>query len=285
MRIVIDSNKLQSDELEEFLKRNSSNRAVLTDFVAMEAYKGNTLVGIFKSLEIISKFPNQIVILKNSVSACRLSGRRKSLQKRLIDQNQTNSFSIFIEHLIRAKNGNMGIAQELIEKGRMADEHFSEMLNVAQEMKPAIEVLGKEFTKKERRIIRENDAYTHEMATKLISTILEISSFIAADSPYVRKMPPQNELPNTFFFRFALACYFMIIRRSSEGGVLDTAPEKLRNDFVDMGIVAYGTFFDGVLSADNRLLTVFNDSCIFLYSINAEVPFMNSRITVAENHA
>lgn len=278
MQVVIDSNKLRSNELEEFLKKKPSNRAVLTDYVAMEAYKGNTLVNIYKSLEIISKFPNQIVILKNSVSACKLSGRRKSLKKRLIDKNQTDGFPTFIRALLRAKNGDLKIEEEIIEKGRMADEHFSKMLKVAQEMKPTMEALGKEYTKEEKNIIRENGVYTYEMAAKLITTILEVSSFIVADSPHVRKRPPLLELPNTFFFRYAVACYFMILRRNAEGGVLGAAPKKLRNDFVDMGIVAYATFFDGILSSDKRLTTAFNDSCMFLHSIEAEVPYTNRLI-------
>lgn len=75
MLVVVDSNKLQSEELEVFLKNSPSNKAVLTDYVAIEAYKGNTLVGIYKALEVIARFPKQVVILKNSVFAIRQSGR------------------------------------------------------------------------------------------------------------------------------------------------------------------------------------------------------------------
>ena len=39
-RVVIDSNRLQSDELRVFLSLTCDNYAVLTDYAWMEAYKG-----------------------------------------------------------------------------------------------------------------------------------------------------------------------------------------------------------------------------------------------------
>ena len=41
MKLVIDSNELQSDRLSEFLGSSPSNAAVIPDFCAMEAHKGN----------------------------------------------------------------------------------------------------------------------------------------------------------------------------------------------------------------------------------------------------
>lgn len=44
MRVVVDSNGLQGDELRTFLAMAPANKAVITDYTAMEAYKDNTLV-------------------------------------------------------------------------------------------------------------------------------------------------------------------------------------------------------------------------------------------------
>ena len=272
MLVVVDSNKLQSEELEIFLKKSPSNKAVLTDFVAIEAYKGNTLVGIYKALEVVARFPKQVVILKNSVQALRQSGRVKSLQRRLIDHNQTVGFSKYLRALEYARNGDMMIQKEIFEKSRDATEHLSVMLEEAEEMKETIMALGNEYTKEERKIIRERGTYTEDMRTRLISTILEVSSFIFAKQYNMRKRPAASEVRNTFAFRYSLACYLLVIRRNAEGGITNSLPKTLRNDFVDMGIVAYATFFDGLLSADARLVETFNDVCAFMYAIGAFVP-------------
>ena len=95
MQCIVDSNYLQSEALREFLSRSRSNRAVLTDYAAMEAYKSNTTNVIFQSMEIPAEFPKQIIVLKNTRMVGALSGRTKGLQKRLIDKDQTKNFSQF----------------------------------------------------------------------------------------------------------------------------------------------------------------------------------------------
>ena len=57
MKLVIDSNQLQTPEFLEFLARSPKNLAVLPDFAAMEAYKGDSLKTIFKSMAVLADFP------------------------------------------------------------------------------------------------------------------------------------------------------------------------------------------------------------------------------------
>src|SRR6266851_566608 len=90
-RMVVDSNVLQSDLLRAYLSKSSDNFAVLTDYAAMEAYKGDTLASIFKSMAILADFPRQVIVLKTTGVLCGLSGRRAGLQRRMIDDEQTLS--------------------------------------------------------------------------------------------------------------------------------------------------------------------------------------------------
>ena len=66
MRKVVDSNFLQSEKLEVYLSETTDNYAVLTDYVAMEAYKGDTLKSIYPSMEILTKHPQQAMVLKGT---------------------------------------------------------------------------------------------------------------------------------------------------------------------------------------------------------------------------
>ncbi len=273
MRLVIDSNQMQKARLRKFLSRSSQNQAVLTDFVAMEAYKGNTLNSIFKSMAIVSDFPKQVLILKGSRKLFGCRGRRKGLQRRLVDKAQTDHFSNFVEELQLAKSGNVEMQQQVLKHGQAADEHFSQMLLEAEELRPILDVLGKEFSKEERAILRTQESYTSVMKEKLSRTVVEIAEHIIRDSPFVHRRPSFEELPNTYFFRVTLACYLMGITRAAHGDVTSIRPDKLRNDLVDMTLVSIGTYFDGVLSADERVNTMFDEVCIILSGLfEAEVP-------------
>jgi hypothetical protein len=72
-RKVVDRNYLQAPELREYLAGSRKHRAVLTDYAAMEAFKGDALANIFSATEIISEFPNQIIVLKSTSIISQLS--------------------------------------------------------------------------------------------------------------------------------------------------------------------------------------------------------------------
>lgn len=273
MKLVIDSNCLQSDELRTFLQKSNNNFAVLTDFAAMEAYKEDTLTVIYKSMEIVSKYPKQVLILKGSAKVCGMNGKPKGLQRRLIDDAETKDFPRYIKALARGRNGDLRIQQGLRSRRLYSQAHFDKMLNDATDMKPVFDTLAKLYSKEERKIIRDSQPYTSGMIEKLGTTLIEMSGSIFRSSPLVRRIPTFEELPNTFLFRAALCCYLMAIRRGALGGLSDAKPERLRNDMVDMAFVAYGTYFDGILSKDRNVNRMYQDACIMLAGLfNAEVP-------------
>ncbi|WP_141229037.1 hypothetical protein [Pseudomonas fragi] len=275
MHLIIDSNQLQHPKLREFLK-NPKNRAVLTDFSAMEAYKGDTLNSIFKSMSVVSDFPTQVIILKGSAKVCGMSGRQKGLQRRLIDETQTSEFPKFAHDLRKAESGNMHLRRQLLDLGKSATEHLEKMLIDAEQMREVFTILGNEYTKEERAALREQRMYTSSMVDRLARTLLVITDQIFKDAPIVRKRPSFKELPNTLIFRFSLACYVMAITRSARGGMRNMRPDRLRNDLVDMIFVAYGTYFDGIMSDDENVNVMFTETCLILAGLfNAEIPALN----------
>jgi histidinol-phosphate/aromatic aminotransferase/cobyric acid decarboxylase-like protein len=71
------------------LSETRKNIAVVIDYAAMEALKGDTLVSIFKSMEILAEFPDQVVVLKSTSIICQLKGRRCGMTRRMIDKGQS----------------------------------------------------------------------------------------------------------------------------------------------------------------------------------------------------
>jgi hypothetical protein len=127
-RTVIDSNALQSQELQAHLASSKDNFAVINDYLAMEAYKGNTMVSIFRSMKILTQFPHQVIILKPTGKICGLRGGRAGLQRRMIDERQTREFPKFCQALRAAELGNVRLQREILENGRAASRHMDRIL-------------------------------------------------------------------------------------------------------------------------------------------------------------
>lgn len=253
-RKVIDSNQLRSKSLKRYLEASRQNFAVLTDYVAMEAYKGNALITIMKSMEIVSEYPGQVIVLKGTREVSALSGRLAGLQSRMIDEHQTRGFATFTRFLKVAQRGDLAIQRQILDNGKAATLHMENMLVTAAEITAVIAPLVKDFSAENRVEIRNWAISSQELINTIISAVMEISAQVFRLLPHPMNPPTFKELPNTLVFRAVLCCYLMVIERGAIGGGAPVA--KVRNDMVDMYIAAYATFFDGVLSEDAKLTRI-----------------------------
>lgn len=105
MRVVIDSNRMQSDELRIFLSLSSDNRAVLTDYAAMEAFQGDTLVSIQASWEVLREFPTQVLVLKGTRDATRVAPEAAGMADRMVSKPETRAVVQFAALLDKATAG------------------------------------------------------------------------------------------------------------------------------------------------------------------------------------
>lgn len=74
MRVVVDTNFLQHQKLRDYLAASKHHSAVLTDYVAMEAYRSSVLDGVYQNMQVLSEFPTQVVVLHGTQHACGLTG-------------------------------------------------------------------------------------------------------------------------------------------------------------------------------------------------------------------
>lgn len=251
--MVVDSNFLQNDKLRQFLSDSNSNFAVLTDYAAMEAYKGNTLVSILKSMAILSEFPRQVIVLKGTQTICGLRGRRAGLQRRLIDYRQTQKFPAFCRYLSAAKSGDARCQSQLLELGREADAQMYRVLRDVEKTAEHLEEVAKLFSLDELRALRTGKKLPDGMSEKISKNIMLIAAFLFRRHLGTQKLPPWSEAPNTFVFRFAVCLYLWALNWISVGGAKGTKSTTFRNDLVDLSFAAYATFFDGLLTSDRKL--------------------------------
>ena len=123
MKKIIDANYFQAPELKKYLGSSKEQFVVFCDYACMEAYKGNALKSIFKSIEIVSDFPDQVIVLKGTrdVASLTLSSNDPA---QLEDSAQTKEFRDFCFGVRLAMLGNEALKAQIIEKGIEASARF-----------------------------------------------------------------------------------------------------------------------------------------------------------------
>jgi hypothetical protein len=273
MRKVIDSNCLQSEELRSYLAASSSNYAVLTEYAAMEAYKGNTLISIQKSMDIVSEYPEQIIVLKGTRAISSLRGKSRGLQNRIIDQVQTREFSKFVKTLRSARRGDRAAEKHLLKHGRNADKHLQGMLDDASDRGTNISMFFNLYSKEERRSLSAGPPYSSELVDKITKNVLYIAGRLFQEHPDEPEWPTRTELPYTYIFRSSLCIYLLVLDWITLGGFQGASSETHRNDFVDMTFAAYGTYFDGLMTSDSKPARIHRQARQWLTEIfGCEIP-------------
>lgn len=250
---VVDSNYLQSDRLHKYLSKTTKNCVVLTDYAAMEAYKGDTFASIYRSMEILSQYPKQVVVLKGTQTICGLRGRKAGLQRRLIDGRQTQGFRTYCKNLLAAERGDISLQRVILDHGHAATAHMDRILADVANLPDALRGIADVFTDAEVKILRKGSDLTDEIIDKFVQNILLLSAVLFRDHPRATNLPDATELPNTFIFRYALCAHLWVLDWISVGSPHRVKPKKMRNDIVDFSFAAYASFFDGLLTKDRKL--------------------------------
>jgi hypothetical protein len=260
MRKVVDRNYLQSPELRNYLAAWRKHRVILTDYAAMEAFKGDALANIASATKILREFPKQVIVLKSTNAIATLKGRPCGFTRRMIDRDQTRGFPEWCAHLARATSGDKDLQRQIIENGKEADAHLKRMRDDQENYAQNLVAMAKNFSEAKLKALRKHEPISEEMFGKIQSHVLEMAAFLFAAHPSISELPPARELPYTFIFRYAMAGYLVALRWMSVGGAKNVKPEKIRNDIVDCTYAACATYFQGLLSDDGGANEIYADA-------------------------
>ena len=169
MKKIIDANYFQSTELESYLSSSSKNIVIFNDYACMEAFKGNAIKSISKSLAIVSKYPSQVEILKGTREIANLT-LYEANSSLFIDQQQTNEFKTFCSCVKLATQGNKELQRQTLEHGRVASEHLKKMKDEAQHIVDGINMLTTSFNPEHLSSIRKRDNYSPELINNTMIT-------------------------------------------------------------------------------------------------------------------
>jgi hypothetical protein len=250
-RMVIDKNMFECNELRAWLSQSKDHIAVVTDYAQLEMLKGNALVNILRSTEILAAFPKQVHVLKPITVISGLRGKKKGLKKRLTSGGGTRSFRKWCKKRARAELGDKKMQEQILYKGEQAAAQLAHMLADMEEFADNIEDATSQFTEEQIAILRKKEALTADIVLKIFEGTMSLAMKFFALHPDLDKLPEAHEVPHTFIFRMALCAYIHALRWRVAGGAADALPERLRNDVLDVTYAAYALCFDGLLSRDN----------------------------------
>jgi hypothetical protein len=263
MEVVIDSNFLRSPELRAFLALSPRNKAVLTDYCAMEAYKNaDPIAAMQAQMAILSEFPSQVVVLKGTATVAGLRGRRAGLRRRMIDLDQTTNFPTFCRYLRQASTDS-GVRNTINQYAVTARSNIEAVTADMTGLMSGIVDMAKVYDANELRILRGGGAFTELMIEKFVHVTMLLAAQLHHKQPNSLRMPSAQELPNTFLFRAAV-CMQLVVLRWAETGRSTARPEKLRNDVIDLNFATYATFFDDFFTDDKRALDLYAEAKVTL---------------------
>lgn len=266
---VVDANFLRSSLLEDYL-RAGDNYVVVTEQGCMECYKGSGLRNLSASLDIVGRYPSNVVILHGArhIVALQSKSGYGTPREEFIDWDQTRNFREFWRAVrLAASGGAPTVAGELHAKRQLASEYFARTLRDAELMGQGVRLLATSVDPALRKHLRTRSALSADAKEVIITGILQVTAQLLKTHPDVEQIPGPKKLPASFIFRCALGTYLLALRWISDGGIESVPPEKLANDGVDITHVAYATYFDGLLSADRKLNDLYEEAAWFLDNV------------------
>jgi hypothetical protein len=195
MRKVVDRNYLQAPELRDYLAASNKHQVVLTDYAAMEAFKGNAIANIVSATEYLREFPERVIVLKSTNIIATLRGRRCGFTRRMVDKDQTRGFPEWCGHLMRALAGDQRLQRQISENGKEADAHLNLMRDEQQNFAENLAAHAKTFEEAELKALRKNEPVSLDMFAKIQSHVLEMAAFLFESHPQFTELPTARELP------------------------------------------------------------------------------------------
>ena len=253
---VIDAGYLRDKRVEAYLKGNAAHKLAFTDFACMEALKGETVYNIKKSLEIVSKYTKQILILKCLPEILKVDFNSNNFRKAFIDNDQTLTFPRLCIKTLE-DNSDTEFTKDLLRRSRNATKCLEEKIKGAGLVLKGIVAFNQELDQKFLKYIRSGKKWTINEYQCACFHVLALCKKLFEMNVDKTQLPEKENFLNHYIFRYTLSCFFLTLKWLIEHGWTSYSHEGMRNDLVDMSYVAFATYFDGVLSKDNKINSIY----------------------------
>lgn len=249
---VIDSNMLQTKELDRLLSVGDTV-AILPDFVWYELYKQQTLDALRLGLSVLGDHPDKVVLLRPSAEISRLNPAVADELHRLIWDGPLGDVSEMIR-IVRAEAPMLrSTAAQLRTLWGWARTLRPSLIEGAAEIAQSFpEMEESMFDSQEVRIIRTNGKYTPRMIFKIYGAAEQIWENLAAKHYIELEGLDKRLISQAYLFRFALGILILLIWWIRGGSQLAVRLDRLSNDMIDLSLAVHATYFDGIVTRDEK---------------------------------
>lgn len=259
---VVDKNFLQNPLLEEFLVRDPGNRAVLTDFLAIECFAGTSLRNLSRSLVTLAKFPSQVLVLRSSRDLARLGPIDPNLRFEMVDWRQTRSFAKFCEQVASVEKASESLRRRLEQQAADAQRHLDQILEFAPQLVGIIEAFHDDTGDELLKARRVEKAMPGKEGVRLLKSIIYLAERCSRFDDQLPTLPDDPAIASRCYpFRLAICLRILSLWWAEHGGgVADANHAKLRNDVVDLGYAIAATYWDGFLTLDSKAREIYGET-------------------------
>ena len=257
--LVVDKNVLEDPSLEEFLGRDSANRAVLTDFVAFESFAGSSALNLIRSVKILSKFPRQVLVLKSSLELAQLGPIDPNIRFGMVDWRRTKSFPAFCADVRKVERDDEKAKAHFTQQAKKAKRHLDILLDQNDAIVNLIVALRNDTGDDLLKARRAGKPLPGPEGARLLTSIEYMANRFFRGVPGVPPVPDDPlSASRCYIFRTAIAIRLLALKWAEHGGGVENARrEKVRNDFVDSTYAVAATYWDGFLTSDKKAYDIY----------------------------
>ena len=257
VRKVIDMSAFRAPVLGEYLSKSPNNFIVICQSAQMEMLKGEAKVNLEKSLEVASRHADQIIVLKPDLKIARIDPKSKGLQNRLICPDSTIGFSKFCQDIFSGKANKGSLEQHIFGEQRQVVQYFNNLKERRDEFYDVMAEARRRYTESEIKQLRTQRPFPALPLQTIIEEVFCSSANLLTGKIGPATVPPLENAPFSFQFRIILCHRLLVFYWIKTGGYETMTKEKYSNDYTDMSYAAYATFFDGLITKDQKLMEIY----------------------------
>jgi hypothetical protein len=264
IQVVVDSNFLDNDKIIHYLEHSPHHRLILSEPTLIEIFKNNAIRTAESSFKILSNFSDQVFVLRPTHQWLNEVIESEEDLAQLVDNIGTEEVRKICRGIVSSKRTDE--FYEIVSRREAgAAEYMSILASQIPAMESAIKLEWKDIHSADRKIISKGGNVSSHAKHKIRQLIDDTAKdFILSYQNPGRVEPlPRRDAINMFAFRYAI-CVVVYFTIRVQKDMVCRGEGKAINDVMDNQTAAISTFFNGLLSKDKILLTVYENARFLL---------------------
>ena len=199
----------------------------------------------------IRHHPNQIIVLHSGNVIAGLDPRQPGYLQAFERQDVPAGIRTTAAAIDRAEAGEEDVLAQLRERWFDANVVMDGMFEGAGIIAPELPEIAAMFTADELRRCRTKAPYTEEMTAKVFRSAFQLYEALVDQAGRLPVLDPIHAI-QTYYYRLSLGTMLHGLWWIQNGSQPIKRLERLRNDYIDLGLAVCATYYDDLLTADAK---------------------------------